>query len=327
MAHVYQRVLITGGAGFIGSHLVEKIVNQPELKQLIILDSLVTGQKENIQTFLSDDRVTLLEHDATDLPWLTAFLQDTEAEPFTLILHFASPASPPRYQAYPVMTYQVNAFTTHVLAEYASQHETRLLFASTSEVYGDPLISPQSESYWGNVNPNGLRSCYDEGKRLGETVCGVWHRQTGADIRLVRIFNTYGPRMDITDGRVIPSFFQCLLNQEPLSIYGTGEQTRSFCYVDDLVRGILSYVEHPDLSGETINLGNPDEYTMRELTKVFETLVGRELERSYSPLPVDDPTQRRPDITKAKRLLQWEPTVPLAEGLTQTMAYFQEHHV
>ena len=160
------------------------------------------------------------------------------------------------------MIYQVKAFTTHHLAEYASQHETRLLFASTSEVYGDPLVSPQPESYWGNVNPNGLRSCYDEGKRLGETVCGVWHRQTGADIRLVRIFNTYGPRMDITDGRVIPSFFQSILQAEPFTIYGTGQQTRSFCYVDDLVRGILLYVEHPDLSGETINLGNPDEYTM-----------------------------------------------------------------
>ncbi len=326
MVNVYQRVLLTGGAGFIGSHLLAMFLAQPELGEIVVIDNLLTGQRQNIEPFLTDSRLTFLENDLTDIAWLTEFLTNQHDQPFSLIAHFASPASPPRYQAYPVMTYQVNSFVTHYLAEYASQHETRLLFASTSEVYGDPLISPQPESYWGNVNPNGIRSCYDEGKRLGETICGVWQRQTGADIRLVRIFNTYGPQMDITDGRVIPSFFQSLLTGEPLTIFGTGEQSRSFCYVDDLVSGLKSFMEHPDLAGETINLGNPNEFTMFELAEVFEELAGQELEKQYSELPTDDPTHRRPDISKARRILQWEPKVELREGLTATMAYFRDNH-
>jgi len=325
MANVLRKVLLTGGAGFIGSHLLENLLQDAQLEQITVVDNLYTGQKRNIEAFLQDQRLTFIEHDLTDLPWLENFLHDHESDPFSLILHFASPASPPRYQAEPVMTYQVNAFTTHYLAKYASQFGSRLLFASTSEVYGDPAISPQPESYWGNVNPNGLRSCYDEAKRLGETVCGVWHRQTGADIRLVRIFNTYGPRMDITDGRVIPSFFDSILRKEPITIYGTGEQTRSFCFVTDLVRGLLTYACKDGLDGETINLGNPDEYTMLELVEQFEKLLGQSLEREFSSLPADDPLQRRPDNRKAQKLLEWQPQVSLKDGLQATYEYFQTH--
>lgn len=325
MANVFRKVLLTGGAGFIGSHLLENLLQNEKLEQVTVVDNLYTGQEQNIETFLKDKRLTFVKHDLTDLPWLENFLKQHESDPFSLILHFASPASPPRYQAQPVMTYQVNAFTTHFLAQYASQFGARLLFASTSEVYGDPAISPQPETYWGNVNPNGLRSCYDEAKRLGETICGVWHRQTGADIRLVRIFNTYGPRMDITDGRVIPSFFDSILRQEPITIYGTGEQTRSFCFVTDLVRGLLTYAAKDGLDGETINLGNPDEYTMLQLVEQFEQLLGHPLEREFSALPSDDPLQRRPDNRKAQQLLDWQPQVSLQTGLQATYDYFQAH--
>jgi nucleoside-diphosphate-sugar epimerase len=325
MANVFRKVLLTGGAGFIGSHLLENLLQDEQLESVVVVDNLSTGQKRNIESFLEDQRLTFIEHDLTDLPWLENFLQQHEQDPFSLILHFASPASPPRYQAQPVMTYQVNAFTTHFLAKYASQFDARLLFASTSEVYGDPAVSPQPESYWGNVNPNGLRSCYDEAKRLGETICGVWHRQTGADIRLVRIFNTYGPRMDITDGRVIPSFFDSILRHEPITVYGTGEQTRSFCFVTDLVRGLLTYARKDGLDGETINLGNPDEYSMLQLVEQFEKLLGQSLDREFSSLPADDPLQRRPDNRKAQTLLDWQPQVSLKDGLQATYAYFQSH--
>jgi len=212
--------------------------------------------------------------------------------------------------------------TTHYLAEYATKRSARMMFASTSEVYGDPEIHPQPESYWGNVNPNGLRSCYDESKRLGETICGVQARDFSADIRLIRIFNTYGPRMDPTDGRVIPSFLSSILHNRPLTMYGDGQQTRSFCYVDDLVDGILAYLKQENLAGETINLGNPHEFTMTELVEVLGRVVGRELEVEHQALPADDPKQRQPDIQKARRLLGWEPTVQLEEGLRRTFEDF-----
>ena len=321
---VFSRVLITGGAGFIGSNLVAEIRRQYPESHITVLDNFLTGRPQNLASWTEDLSVELIEHDLTDSVWLQQFLAEHTVEPYTLILHFASPASPPRYQAEPVRTYLVNSITTHHLAEYVTKTNSRMLFASTSEVYGDPLEHPQKESYWGNVNPNGLRSCYDEAKRLGETICGVQHREFGADIRIIRIFNTYGPNMDPYDGRVIPDFCLHALQGQPISIFGKGTQTRSFCFVDDLVAGILSYASLPDLAGETINLGNPNELTMMELLTELESVVGRKLEVEYFPLPADDPQRRRPDISKAKRLLGWEPKVSLAHGLPITFQYFRD---
>lgn len=320
---VFENVLITGGGGFIGSHLVETILARFPESQITVIDNFVTGQRQNIEPFLDTGRVLLVEHDLTEYVWLDGWLKNSQENPYTLVLHFASPASPPRYQDKPVLTYLVNSQVTHQLAQYASQVKARMLFASTSEVYGDPAVHPQPESYWGNVNPNGIRSCYDEAKRLGETICGVFARDFGADIRLIRIFNTYGPRMDLTDGRVIPSYCQSVLHGKSLKIFGDGSQTRSFCYVDDLVAGILAYVERDDLVGETINLGNPVEFTMTELADVLEEIVGHPLTRENHPLPGDDPKRRRPDISKAQKLLDWEPRISLREGLQKTWEYFQ----
>jgi UDP-glucuronate decarboxylase len=321
MSGIFGNVLVLGGGGFIGSHLVRAILARSPATRVTVLDNFCTGQKQNISKLQGQDRFRLVEHDATDLSWLREFLENSGQ--FSLILHFASPASPPRYQELPVQTYQVNTFTTHVLAEYCANTGARMVFASTSEIYGDPLVHPQPESYWGNVNPNGIRSCYDEAKRFAETICGVHVRDFQADIRLVRIFNTYGPNMDPYDGRVIPDFCMRVLRQEPLRVFGSGEQTRSFCYVEDLVAGILSLAETEGLAGETVNLGNSDEFTMLELSKELEKVVGHELEIEFLPLPSDDPKRRKPDITKAQTLLKWKPTISLAQGLVPTYQYFQ----
>lgn len=321
MSGIFGNVLVMGGGGFIGSHLVAAILALYPNSRVTVVDNFCTGQKANLARWQDHDRFRLYEHDATDLEWLQGMLQ--QSSQFSLILHFASPASPPRYQAEPVLTYQVNSFTTHVLAEYAANTGARMIFASTSEVYGDPEIHPQPETYWGNVNPNGIRSCYDEAKRFGEMVCGVFYRDFQADIRLIRIFNTYGPNMDPMDGRVIPDYCLRALRGEPLRVFGDGSQTRSFCYVEDLVNGILALAEAPGLAGETINLGNADEFTMLELAKELEVIVGHQLEIEHFPLPGDDPKRRRPDLTKAKRLLNWEPTISLSQGLHPTYQYFQ----
>lgn len=318
----FHQVLITGGGGFIGSHLVETLLERYPHAKITVIDNFITGKRRNIQPFMASERFELVEHDLTDYDWLQAWLMDHEENPFSLILHFASPASPPGYQSMPILTYLVNSQTTHQLAQYAHKVQARMLFASTSEVYGDPAVHPQPESYWGNVNPNGIRSCYDEAKRMGETICGVFAREFGADIRLIRIFNTYGPRMDLTDGRVIPSYCESALRGEPLKVFGDGSQTRSFCYVDDLVDGILRFVEKDGLAGETVNLGNPGEFTMLELAQVLEEVVGHTLERENHPLPGDDPKRRQPDITKAKQLLGWEPKVTLRDGLAKTWEFF-----
>lgn len=318
---VFDQVLVTGGAGFIGSHLVAAIRAQYPSSHVTIVDNFVTGHRRNIERLERDAHVTFVEHDLTDIDWLRTWLRKKR---FTLVLHFASPASPPRYQAEPILTYRVNNEVTHYLAQAVSEWGARMIFASTSEVYGDPLEHPQRETYWGNVNPNGIRSCYDEAKRLGETICGVFAREFQADIRLIRIFNTYGPYMDPYDGRVIPNFCQQALRREPVTVYGSGEQTRSFCYVDDLVRGIMTYAERDGLEGETINLGNPNEFTMSELVQTLESALGYELEVTYQPLPEDDPQRRCPDISKAQELLDWEPSVPLTQGLHPTLAYFSE---
>lgn len=321
MSGVFRNVLILGGGGFIGSHLVSSILKLYPVSRVTVIDNFCTGQRKNVARWQSEPRFKLIEHDATDLQWLQDFLRSVDG--FTLVLHFASPASPPRYQALPVQTYQINAFTTHVLAEYAANTGARLLFASTSEVYGDPAVHPQPESYWGNVNPNGIRSCYDEAKRFGEMVCGVFTRDYQADIRLIRIFNTYGPNMDPYDGRVIPDFCLRALRGEPLKVFGDGTQTRSFCYVEDLVSGILKMSEHPNMAGQTVNLGNPVEFTMLELAKELEKVVGRTLEIEHLPLPADDPTRRRPDISRAEKELNWRPEIALEQGLIPTFQYFE----
>ncbi len=321
-----KKVLVTGGAGFIGSHLVEALLSLGAA--VTVVDNFMTGSRQNI----ADLSCQVIEADVNQpaesyLP--SEYVPD-------IILHLASPASPPKYQATPVETYLVNSIGTHYLLQFlkAKNPHAQFLFASTSEVYGDPKEHPQAETYWGNVNPNGVRSCYDEAKRLGETICGVHAREFGMDVRIIRIFNTYGPRMDLNDGRVIPDFIQCGLNGQPFKIYGDGKQTRSYCFVDDLVAGVLQMVATPAARGETVNLGNPAELTILETAqvvhKMFASLSGQpetpleESKLEFRPLPKDDPTRRRPDITKAKQLLDWEPIVSFEEGLKYTITSFQK---
>lgn len=324
MSHTFfsnTNTLLTGAAGFIGSHLAERIMNDGG--KVIGVDNFVSGQRQHVDMLREKypDQFLFIEDDASGKP--EEYLADHGQ--FDFILHFASPASPPGYQAHPQLTYRVNAFGTDRLLEYMKQHfpSATFLFASTSEVYGDPQVHPQSEDYWGYVNPNGIRSCYDEAKRLGETICGVYHREFGLDVRIIRIFNTYGPRMDLEDGRVIPNFMKSVLNNQPLTIYGDGTQTRSFCYVDDLVEGIVRMATSDSTKGETVNLGNPGEFTISQLAEVFEEIEGQEFKRDSRPLPGDDPTRRQPDISKAKKLLDWEPSIELREGLKKTMEYYR----
>lgn len=323
-----KTVLLTGAAGFLGSNLVARLL--PLGAHVIGVDNLITGRMENLAKFLDDAGVPKVENfefinaDVTK-PVSEYLPENTKID---VILHFASPASPPRYQAHPVETYLVNSIGTHYLAEFLNKTnpEGRLLFAGTSEAYGDPLIHPQTEDYWGNVNPNGARSCYDEAKRLGETICGVFNRDFGMDTRIVRIFNTYGPNMDPTDGRVIPNFVNQALNDQPLTIYGDGSFTRSYCFVDDLVELILRMVSKEGLAGETVNIGNPEEYTIKQTAELVNQEVnpGSELEIETKPVPSDDPAKRKPDITKAKSLLEYEPEVSFTDGLKKTVKYFRK---
>lgn len=324
-----KTVLLTGAAGFIGSNLVEKLL--PLGAHVIGIDNLLTGRMKNLANFVDESGRSNVEN--------FEFINADATKPATeylpanvkidLVLHFASPASPPRYQKYPVETYLVNSIGTHYLCKYLheSNPDGRFVFAGTSEAYGDPLEHPQKETYWGNVNPNGKRSCYDESKRLGETICGVFFRDFELDTRIVRIFNTYGPKMDPTDGRVIPNFITQALSGKPLSIYGDGNYTRSYCYIDDLVEYILRMASGENLAGETINIGNPDEFTIMQTAKVINDLVnpGNELVVDSQPQPDDDPERRQPDITKAKNLLGYEPQVSFDFGLQKTIEYFRKH--
>ena len=311
-----MRILVTGGAGFIGSHLSERLV--AEGHEVICLDNFFTGRRENITHLLDNHRFELVRHDVIE-PILLEVDQ---------IYNLACPASPVHYQYNPVKTVKTNVMGMINMLGLAKRVRARILQASTSEVYGDPEVHPQKESYWGSVNPIGIRSCYDEGKRLAETLMMDYHRQNGVDTRIARIFNTYGPRMLEHDGRVVSNFIVQALRGEELTIYGTGEQTRSFCYVDDLVDGLvrLMNVEQTD-DGESVNnpvnLGNPGEFTMRQLAEAVAELCGREVRVRYCPLPQDDPRQRQPDIARAQSLLLgWTPTIPLREGLVKTIAYF-----
>lgn len=308
-----MRVLVTGGAGFIGSHLCERLLN--EGSEVICLDNFFTGRKENISKLLDDHKFELVRHDVTQ-PILLEVDQ---------IYNLACPASPVHYQYNPIKTVKTNVMGTINMLGLAKRVKARILQASTSEVYGDPIVHPQTEDYWGNVNCIGLRSCYDEGKRVAETLMMDYHRQGHVDTRIVRIFNTYGERMLENDGRVVSNFIVQALRGQELTIYGEGSQTRSFCYVSDLVDGLvrLMNTEADDIH-LPVNIGNPGEFTMKELADEVGKATGREIRISYMPLPQDDPKQRQPNIERAKKLLGWQPTVPLAEGLKKTATYFAD---
>lgn len=318
-----QTVYVAGGAGFIGSNLCERLLSSGF--QVVVIDNLLTSSKKNIEPFLENPLFYFLELDVIHTQ-LTHFKDIPKAD---FIFHLASPASPnlnskTSYMAYPLETVMVNTLGTYKLLEVATQHSARFLFASTSEVYGDPSISPQKEDYFGNVNPNGIRSVYDEGKRAGEAITMAFVRKFNVDARIIRIFNTYGPNMQPDDGRVVSNFIVQALKNESLTIYGDGEQTRSFCYVSDLVEGLWSLMFRDGLQGEVVNVGNPIEKTVGEIAEMIRQLVGTSSEIVYQELPSDDPKQRKPDISKAKHLFDWEPKVTLEDGLTKTIEYFKK---
>jgi len=306
-----MKILLTGAAGFLGSHISQKLIN--ENHEVIGLDDLSTGSIANIKHLLRDSKFSFVEHDVRK-----PFQVKVDA-----ILNFACPASPIHYQSDPVRTIETNFLGIINLLHLAKKTGARVLQASTSEVYGDPTESPQKENYWGNVNPIGIRSCYDEGKRAAETLCFDYKRQFGVDTRVVRIFNTYGPNMAINDGRVVSNFIVQALRGEPLTIYGDGQQSRSFCFATDLVEGIYRMLMLEESPLSPINLGNPYEFTMTELALLVIDLAKSESALEYKPLPSDDPRQRRPDISLAKTVLGWEPTIQLREGILETIRYFK----
>jgi UDP-glucuronate decarboxylase len=306
-----MRILVTGGAGFLGSHLSDRLINEGH--EILCLDNFFTGRKQNISHLLQNSKFELIRHDVT--------------EPFRVevdqIYNLACPASPPHYQYNPIKTTKTSVMGAINSLGLAKRVRARVFLASTSEVYGDPTVHPQSESYWGNVNPIGRRSCYDEGKRCAETLFFDYHRENGVAIRVVRIFNTYGPRMLADDGRVVSNFIVQALKGENLTVYGDGSQTRSFCYVDDLIDGFVRLMNQEKTVGP-VNIGNPGEFTMLELAELVLKKVGGKSKITNLPLPADDPKQRRPDITLAKEVLGWEPKVPLEEGLNRTIEYFRQ---
>jgi UDP-glucuronate decarboxylase len=305
-----MRILVTGGAGFIGSHLCERLLS--EGNEVLCLDNFFTGRRENIFHLLDNPCFELLRHDVTE-PILLEVDQ---------IYNLACPASPVHYQYNPVKTVKTSVMGAINMLGLAKRVRARILQASTSEVYGDPLVHPQTEDYWGNVNPIGLRSCYDEGKRLAETLMTDYHRQNKVDIRIARIFNTYGPRMLENDGRVVSNFIVQALRGESLTLYGEGEQTRSFCYVDDLIEGLIRLMNAEHLH-DPVNLGNPGEFTIKQLAEEVIKVCESKSGFTYLPLPADDPRQRKPDITRAQDLLGWNPTIPLHEGLRRTVEDFK----
>ncbi len=309
-----MKVLISGGAGFIGSHLVDRFLN--EGAKVIVVDNLITGLKSNIAAHFNNKDFEFINQDVCEsLP---------TKDKVDLILHLASPASPFDYLKYPIETMRTASIGTFNMLELARKNGARFLLASTSEVYGDPQIHPQTEKYWGNVNPVGPRSVYDEGKRFAEALTAGFYRKYKLPVVIIRIFNTYGPRMRPGDGRVIPTFINQALRNEPISIFGDGNQTRSFCYVDDMVEGICraSQVNH----SQPINLGNPREYTILQLAEIVKNLCQSTSQYKFLPLPQDDPQKRKPDITKAKKLLQWEPKIELEQGLKNVIEWFKKEN-
>jgi len=307
-----KRILVTGGAGFLGSHLCEQLVAQGDF--VYCLDNFHTGSKSNIAHLMDTPNFELIEHDII--------------EPLSLrideIYNLACPASPIHYQSDPVKTVRTNVQGAINMLDLAVENSAKILQSSTSEVYGDPEVHPQSEEYWGKVNPIGIRSCYDEGKRCAETLFFDYHRQHGVRIKVARIFNTYGPRMHPNDGRVVSNFIVQLLTNSEITIYGDGSQTRSFCYVDDLIRGLITLMNTSDDVTGPINLGNPTEFSIKELANQVVNLTGKPSRISFHKLPSDDPRQRKPDITKAKEILNWSPEIALSEGLSMTLKYFEQ---
>ncbi len=306
-----MRAVITGGAGFLGSHLSDYLIEQGW--DVLCVDSLITGQDSNLAHLMSHPRFRIQRHDVSkyiDVPG-----------PVDYVLHFASPASPVDYLKLPIQTLKVGALGTHNSLGLALAKQAKYLLASTSECYGDPQVTPQNESYWGHVNPIGPRGVYDEAKRFAEAMTMAYHRSHGLDTRIVRIFNTYGPRMRLNDGRALPNFVHQALTGQPITVYGDGKQTRSFCYVSDLIAGIYKLMQSDE--HEPVNIGNPQEITILEFAERVRALMGAKVEIVFKPLPVDDPKQRCPDISKAKRLLKWEPKVGLEEGLRLTLDFFR----
>jgi dTDP-glucose 4,6-dehydratase len=306
-----MRILITGGAGFIGSHLCDRLLADGH--EVLAMDNLITGSENNIAHLAGNRRFMFIYHDVTNYIYVPG--------PLDAVMHLASPASPVDFDRVPIQILKVGSLGTHNALGLALSKKARFLIASTSEVYGDPLVHPQPETYWGNVNPLGVRGVYDEAKRFSEAITMAYHRIHGLDVRIIRIFNTYGPRMRLEDGRVVPNFVGQALRGEPVTVYGDGSQTRSFCFVSDLVEGMVRLLQS-DVLGP-VNVGSPDEITMLEFARVINRLVGNEAGIVHKPLPVDDPRVRQPDITRARATLGWEPKVTMEEGLARTIDYFR----
>ncbi|WP_208029190.1 UDP-glucuronic acid decarboxylase family protein [Rhabdothermincola sediminis] len=306
------RIVVTGGAGFLGSHLADHLLARGD--EVIAIDNLVTGSVANIEHLFGVEGFTFVKHDVSEYLWVPG--------PVDAVLHFASPASPKDYLEMPIQTLKVGSLGTHNGLGLAKAKQATFMLASTSEVYGDPEVHPQPESYWGHVNPVGPRGVYDEAKRFAEAMTMAYHRYHGIDVRIVRIFNTYGPRMRAEDGRVVSNFIVQALKGEPITIYGDGTQTRSFCYVDDEIRGFLALLD----SGESgpVNIGNDGEFTVRELADLVLEVTGSSSEVVHEPLPVDDPRQRQPDLTMARQRLGWQPEIGLREGIERTVTYFRQ---
>lgn len=312
MRNNMKRILVTGGAGFIGSHLCERLLNNGD--DVICLDNYFTGSKNNIRHLIGNNRFELVRHDV-----INEYLAEVDQ-----IYNLACPASPVHYQYNPIKTTKTSVMGIINMLGLAKRCKATILQASTSEIYGDPHIHPQVESYWGNVNPIGLRSCYDEGKRCAETLMMDYHRQNNVDIRIARIFNTYGPRMAVNDGRVVSNFIIQALKNEPITVYGEGNQTRAFCYISDLVEALIRFMNNDEKFIGPVNLGNPQEYTILNFAKLIIELTNSNSEIIFAPLPSDDPVQREPNITLAKEKLNWEPKVAVKEGLLKTIEYFSK---
>ena len=305
-------ILVTGGAGFIGSNLCKRLLNNTNNK-VICVDNLFTGKIQNIESLCNNPNFRFIEHDVINPLYLTDSIDE--------IYHLACPASPPKYQMDPIYTLKINFLGTMNMLEFAKLKKSKILLTSTSEIYGEPLVNPQHELYRGNTNTIGIRSCYDEGKRIAETLMMDYHRKYGVDIRIVRIFNTYGPNMDKYDGRVVTNFIRQMLNNEDITISGNGKQTRSFCYIDDLLNGIIKLMSSSYI--KPVNIGNPIEITILDLVNILQKLISTKSKIMYLDLPQDDPTNRKPDITLANKILDWSPTITLKQGLINTIQYLQ----